>query len=49
MCGAVDLDRRDDRRGARMQGFIGGAMIPTVFATAFIDLPALAHGPWSRR
>ena len=26
-----------------IQGFIGGGMIPTVFATAYIDLPALAR------
>ena len=28
-----------------IQGFIGGGMIPTVFASAYHDLPALAHGP----
>ena len=32
-----------------MQGFIGGGMIPTVFATAYIDLPALEAWAWSRR
>ena len=32
-----------------LQGFIGGGMIPTVFATAYHDLPALAAGDRSRR
>ena len=32
-----------------MQGFIGGGMIPTVFAAAFTIFPRSQHGPWSRR
>ncbi len=31
-----------------LQGFLGGAMIPTVFATSFIAVPAAAGAPPSR-
>ena len=37
-CAKRDLDRRDDLM-ARAQGFIGGGMIPTVFASAYTIFP----------
>ena len=32
-----------------MQGFIGGGMIPTVFAAAYTIFPRSQHGPDRRR
>ena len=36
---AMSLEHRLDDRLPRLQGFLGGAMIPTVFATSFKVFP----------